>query len=197
MKVNKYNILFVLVGLALLVFAIIFISGGFTEETNRQAIRWSARLSGIYFSIAFVGSAIATLFPGHFSKWLLQNRKYWGISFAIVHLIHLAFLVLLQQCFHPVFDLAKSSSLIGGGLAYFFLMFMLLTSFPAFSKRLSSKNWKLLHTLGGYWIWFIFFKSYWKRVSTEIEYLPLVILFGLVIVLRSANFIKQKMFNVV
>lgn len=94
--------------------------------------------------------------------------------------------------FHPVFEVAATSSLIGGGLAYVFVVLMLLTSFDAFSRFLSSRQWTLLHTIGGYWIWFIFIKSYYKRVTTELEYLPLLLLLTVVLVLRLAKVISEK-----
>ena len=55
-----------------------------------------------------------------------MNRKFIGVTFAIIHLIHLGLLVLLQVKFHPVFELAAFSSLLAGGGAYIFagLMFI-------------------------------------------------------------------------
>ena len=173
-----------IMALSLLLFAALFLFGGYTEESTRQAIRWTARISTVLFSFAFAASALHHLLQNSFSFWLRQNRKYIGISFAFIHLIHLLFLGLLQASFHPVFDMAKTSSLIGGGMAYGFLVLMLLTSFPTFSRKLSPKNWKRLHTVGGYWIWFIFFKSYWKRALTEPEHIPIVLLLAGVLLVR-------------
>ena len=114
-----------------------------------------------------------------------MNRKFWGISFALMHLVHLGFLVLLQQYFHPVFEKAATTSLMAGGLVYLFLVLMLLTSFPFFAKKITSKTWKILHTAGGYWIWLIFMISYVKRViHGSNEYIPLVLLFAITILLR-------------
>ena len=84
-----------------------------------------------------------------------QNRRFLGISFALLFFIHFCFLILLQQTFHPVFNRAATISLIGGGLAYVFAFLMFLTSFPYFSKKISRKNWLILHTVGSWWIWYI------------------------------------------
>ena len=157
---------------------------GLTEETTRISIRWTARISAIYFSLAFVASALHSIVQKSWSWWLLMNRKFIGIAFAMTHLLHLGVLVILQYQFHPVFELAKISSLIGGGMAYAFLVFMLITSFDGPKSMLSRKNWTFLHTVGGYWIWFIFIKSYWKRAGTEYEYIPLVVLLLAVVLLR-------------
>ena len=114
-----------------------------------------------------------------------MNRKYFGISFAINHLIHLGFLVVLQQVFHPVFELAATTSLLAGGMAYFFVVTMLLTSFESFAKYLSRKNWKLLHTIGGYWIWVIFLSTYAKKVqNVGVMFLPFVLILIAVLIIR-------------
>lgn len=172
------------VALSLVCFSLLFFIGGFDENTTRQAIRMSARIAVVLFSLAFGAYAFHRVMKNSFSFWLLMNRKYIGVSFAILHLVHLGFLLILQQYFHPIFNTAKTISLLGGGLAYAFVVLMLLTSFEFFSKYLTRKQWKILHTAGGYWIWFIFIRSYVKRAFTEYEYIPLAVLLVAVVVLR-------------
>lgn len=190
-----WNIVWTLTVIAVLLFGSVFLVFGFTEEANRIAIRLSARLAGILFALAFAASSLPIIHRGKFTLWLLTNRKYIGLSFAHLHFIHLILLFLLQQSFHPVFDLAARSSLAAGGLAYFFIASMYLTSFSRFSNLLSARNWNLLHTVGGYWIWIIFFRSYVKRVDTEIEYLPLVLLFAGVLLLRIVKLMRSRRIN--
>jgi len=172
----SWNLVAVIIGVSSIYFAQLFMSDGFNEASNRQAIRMSARISVFLFCMAFGASALHQLSKNPFTWWMRMNRRFLGISFAISHLIHLAFLILLQQNFHPVFNMAKTISLLGGGLAYVFVILMLLTSFPRFSKLLSSKSWTILHTAGGYWIWFIFMRSYFKRALTESEYIAIVVM---------------------
>lgn len=167
-------------------------SKGFTEEGVRLNIRWTARISVFLFCIAFAASALHLWLRNSLSFWINMNRKYWGISFAIVHLVHLCFLGILQMAFHPVFNLAASFSLFAGGMAYFFVVTMLLTSFPLFAKHLSRKQWSFLHTVGGYWIWTIFMSSYWNRAVEDTNYLPIAILLVLVFFLRMWALIKKR-----
>lgn len=181
------------VGLSVLCFAAFYLLGGFTEESTRQCIRLSAKVSVVLFSMAFSASAVQGLAHNSTTFWWRMNRKYLGISFAIVHLLHLAFLVLLQQWFHPVFTLAKPTSLFAGGMAYLFVVLMLLTSFEGYPRYLSQKQWKLLHTVGGWWIWAIFASSYFKRVlHGEMEYMPWAALVLAVGVLRLIALIRKK-----
>lgn len=173
------------VGLPTLLYVTFFFFIGFNEDGTRAAIAWSAKISFILFCLAFAASAAHLRIRNSLSFWWLMNRKYFGISFAINHLLHLGFLVLLQQVFHPVFDLAAGTSLMAGGMAYLFVVLMLLTSFEAFSKHLSRKNWKLLHTVGGYWIWMIFMSTYLKKVEgVGGEFFPFVLILILILLLR-------------
>lgn len=176
----KYVVLFS-IGL----YTAFFVRGGFTEDSTRLAIAWSAKISFTLFCMAFAASALHKQMKNSFSFWWLMNRKYFGISFAINHLIHLGFLVILQQVFHPVFTSADTTSLMAGGMAYVFVTLMLLTSFETFAKYLSRKNWKLLHTIGGYWIWVIFLSTYVKKVqNVGVAFLPFVLILLTVFALR-------------
>ena len=159
----------ILIG-CLILFAGNFQVNGFNEESTRIIIRWTARISVILFCLAFGGSAFHLFSRNSFSFWIMMNRKYWGISFAIIHLIHLLFLVILQQFFHPVFSLAATTSLMAGGMAYLFIVLMLLTSFDYFAQFISPKNWKRLHLIGSHWIWVIFLSTNWKNVFKHPEY---------------------------
>ncbi len=180
-----WDLVKVILGLTSLVFAGILIAGGFTEESTRFLIRLTAKLSFSLFCLAFAASGIHLFFRHSGTFWLLMNRKYLGITFAIIHWVHLFFLGLLQYFFHPVFNLAKKTSLLGGGFAYLFLSLMLVTSFPRFSKYLSHQQWKLLHSIGGYWILFIFSTSYVRRFMTEWKWWPFLLAIGLVLGFRG------------
>ena len=163
----EWKLVKVILTTSLLFFACNFLYFGYTEEAVRQCIAWSARIDVILFMLAFGATAMHRYFRNSLSFWVMMNRPFFGISFAILHLLHLAFLILLQQIFHPVFTLAASSALFAGGGAYFFIVLMLLTSFSPFKGMISKPNWKRLHTLGGWWIWGVFMSSYWKRVFRE------------------------------
>ena len=182
-----------IMGVTLLSYAAIYLVSGFQEESTRQAIRLSARFSVILFCIAFVASAFHQWGKNSFSWWVFMNRKFFGITFAFNHLLHLLFIFILNKKFHPVFELADSFSLLAGGLAYLFIVLMLLTSFSFFEKMLTRKNWKRLHTLGGYWIWTIFMSSNLKRVwREEWEYIPVVIVLVIVLLGRIWKWRKNS-----
>ncbi len=165
--VFEWHLVRLIIGASIGFFLLLLAVYGWDEDGFRQQVRWSARISFALFCMAFGASAVHYYIKNGLTSWLLLKRKYIGISFAIIHLIHLGFLIILQYVYHPVFDLAATSSLIGGGMAYFFVVMMLLTSFEKGRQWLTNSQWKFLHTIGGYWIWTIFMTTYYKRTVTE------------------------------
>ncbi|MFK7809054.1 MAG: hypothetical protein AB8F74_14720 [Saprospiraceae bacterium] len=191
-----WDIVKLVVVTALLSIGLNFGIRGFHEESVRAVIAWTARVDVLLFCMAFGGTAFHQWAKNAFSFWLMMNRKYWGISFAILHLIHLLSLLILQQFFHPVFTLAANFALFAGGTAYVFVILMLLTSFNAFAKLLSKANWKRLHWLGGHWIWVVFMSSYWKRVFRgEYGFLILGLLLIFVMGLRLRQLYLSRSLN--
>jgi methionine sulfoxide reductase heme-binding subunit len=166
---------------------------GFNEDSVRSVIAGTARVDVVLFCLAFGATSLHKLLQNSFSFWLMMNRKYWGISFALLHIVHLLFLIILQQYFHPVFTLAARFSLFAGGMAYVFIILMLLTSFDTFSQLISKTAWQWLHLIGGHWIWLVFMSSYWKRVLRgELAFLPLALLLVLVMILRVWAKLKKR-----
>lgn len=178
---------------SLLLYTGFFLFLGLNETANRCAIAWSSKISFLLFCMAFSASGLHHVLKNSFSFWWLMNRKYFGIAFGLSHLLHLLFLLLLQTRFHPVFNLAAETSLLAGGIAYLFIVLMLLTSFDFFAKWLSRKQWKLLHTIGGHWIWFIFMSTYIKKVlNVGWEFSPFVFCLLLVMGLRLRKLLTQN-----
>ena len=156
----------------------------------RKIIRFTAQFSVILFSIAFSASSLHLLLKTSFTKQLVLFRPHIGLAFGTIHFIHLMALVCLQSTFHPVFTLAKTSSLFAGGIAYLFILIIMITTIPRIQK--SFKSWKLIHTIGSYWIWVIFFNSYFKNVINKDRYYGFLLLLIVVILLRIYKFVSKK-----
>ncbi len=175
-SISNWSVVYATVGASILCFAFVFIAFGFDEESTRMNIRWSARFSIICFCLAFSASSLKLLAPNWLTNWIARNRKYLGVSFALIHILHLLFLVVLHQNFYQIFVPASIVELALGGLAYVFLILMLLTSFDQVAKLISKRNWDRLHMLGGYWILIVFSNSILGRVAAgKLEYLPLAL----------------------
>jgi methionine sulfoxide reductase heme-binding subunit len=125
------------------------------EQANLAA-RWTARAAFPFFLLVFVASSLLRLWPNAFWKSVMRRRRQWGLAFALVFTIHLVALginLIVFNVYRPLFVL------MGGGLSYGLFYLMALTS-NDWSMRRLGKTWKLLHTIGIYYGWIIFTRSY-------------------------------------
>ena len=115
-------------------------------------ILYTVRCALPFFVIAFSASALAALWPGRGTRWLLANRRYFGLAFAFGMAWHLSFVAYSFWTFGKQLNtLVIVLDLIG--LA--FLAAMTLTSFRWCARHLSVANWRRLHKSGVYAIWLL------------------------------------------
>lgn len=150
-----------LVGLfaGLLAVAAGLIAGVDAAERAGLAARWTARAALPLFLAAFLAAPLVRRWPGGITRALRKRRRQWGLGFALAHTIHLAALAVNVIVYAPG---RTWQSLIGGGLAYVMIYLMALTSTDGWQRRLG-RWWSRLHTVGVYYIWFIFTVSYVGR----------------------------------
>lgn len=150
-------------------------------EGVRLVIRATARTSLVLFVLAFTASALVELSPGDFTRWLRRNRRYIGVSFAVSHFIHLAAIVTLAVTDKALFwKLTNISTIVLAGAAYLFIAAMAVTSFDRTAAWLGGRNWRLLHLLGGWYIWISFAVAVGKRAPFNSFYWPMaaIVLFA-------------------
>ena len=117
-------------GFLILLAVVVFISiAGLDRDSILVAIRSTGRSSLILFSIAFTASSVYHFWKAPFSKWVLRNRRYIGVSFAASHFIHLGLIGTISVVFPEPFlsDQAPSQWTVGG-LGYVFIALMAITS---------------------------------------------------------------------
>jgi len=173
------------------VLIILIINDVNNKETVSLLIRSTAKLSFLLFMSAFVASSLHHYFKNSLTRWLLQNRRYIGVSFAISHYLHLGALILMTL--HIDFNVFEDRGLFKtafGATAYAFITLMTITSFDKTRNLFGAKNWKRLHTVGGYLLWIIFAQSYILNMSS-----PLRIFFAIVaasvLVLRISVLLRK------
>jgi methionine sulfoxide reductase heme-binding subunit len=170
------------------VFALILLAQGIREDSFRLLIRLTARSSCILFLLAFVASAWQKLKPSQVSQCLLQNRRYFGLSMAISHGFHavaIAGVAILtsENMVRNNFD---------ANLGYVFILLMTITSFPRPAALLGRRSWKILHTLGIYYLWLSFTVGFGKRISESwLFYTPWVIVLICALILRLLVLVKK------
>lgn len=156
------GLLSVLLGAMCLVFLVLH---GWDVDGLRLVIRSTARTSLVLFVLAFTASAMAELAPGEATRWVRRNRRYLGVSFAASHAYHLAALVALARVDNDLFwKLTNPANIVLAGAAYVLLAMMTATSFDRALVWMGARRWRLLHLIGGWYIWISFAVSVGKRV---------------------------------
>ena len=135
-------------------------------ENVSAMIQYSVRWAVPWLYLAFAASSLHSLFPGSASRWLLRNRKSMGLCFASAMAWQLLFILWLisrhgDYYLQEVYVLRDA---IEGLLGYLLLFAMTVTSFKFGRRRLSAKQWKLLHTGGIYFLWAYAFSVYWYEL---------------------------------
>ncbi len=155
-----------------------FIAGhGWDAEGIRLAIRATARTSLVLFVMAFTASALADLLPSEATRWQRRNRRYLGVSFAVSHFIHLGVILALASVDQALFwKLTNISTIVLAGSAYLFIAAMAATSFDRTAAWLGPRKWRLLHLVGGWYIWISFAVAVGKRVPLDRFYWPMAAL---------------------
>ncbi len=155
------------------------IAGADAAERVGLAARWTARSALPLFLVAFLASTLVRRWPGGVTRALRKRRWQWGLGFALAHTIHLAALAVNVIVYAPG---RTWQSLIGGGLAYVMIYVMAFTSTDGWQRRLG-RWWRRLHTVGIYYIWFIFTASYAGRAfGDEPEKRVVGVVFGTILI---------------
>jgi DMSO/TMAO reductase YedYZ heme-binding membrane subunit len=135
-------------------------------EATRLVIRVTAYTSFVPFLAAFLASSVVTLAPNGFTRWLLRERRYLGLSFAFSHLVHLAAIVsygVMNPQFWPSRSVLANTP---GTIGYVFIALLAATSFRFFARRMSAMAWKRLHTAGVWVVALVYALSFLKRIPT-------------------------------
>lgn len=126
------------------------------EPHWNAAARFTARVGFPFLIVTYSASSLARLWPNGLTKSLLRNRKWWGLSFATTHTLHLYALINVLAAMDPQ---PNYLTLAPAFLAYIVLYAMVLTSWN-WAYRAMGKWWKRLHTFGIHYIWLIFAAVY-------------------------------------
>lgn len=142
---------------------------GTDEAGVRMWTRATARASVALFLLAFSARPLRRFWRSGASAWLLANRRYVGVSAAFAQLLHGVALVWLYRSFAGPEDAPDARTLIGGGLGFALYFGMALTSSDAAVAALGRPLWKALHTVGAYWVWFVFALTNWGNVELALS----------------------------
>ncbi len=156
---------------------------GAGEEATRLVIRQTARISLLLFAASFSASSLLLLRPAPITRWMMRNRRYLGLGFALSHFVHLAAILTLARL-DSSFEVDTVTKIFGGG-AYVIIAAMAATSFDGAVRLLGTRNWQRLHRFGSYYLLVLFANSYLPRAAESPTYLPAAVIIVGVVALRA------------
>ncbi|MBF2049909.1 MAG: hypothetical protein EDM05_59675 [Leptolyngbya sp. IPPAS B-1204] len=148
---------------------------GLTETGVLLTIRATGRVSFPLFFMLSLSGSLYKLIPSRKAYWLLANRKYLGLAFAIVYLYHaLGFTTLIIMTQEPHIE---GLELILSIICYGFLVAMTVTSFRNIRRQISPWLWNSLHGTGMLFFWYFFLQEFMHRAEENmVVYLPLALM---------------------
>jgi len=155
-------------------------------QALQYAVRVTARTSYILFLLVFTASAVARLAPSGFTRALMRERRYLGLSFAFSMLLHaIALAVYFDLAPHAFWVGRTVATNIPGSIGYVFILALAITSFKAASRLIGPDKWRRLHKTGVWFIAVIFAGSFFTRMSHHFYYVAPGALMVAAMILRA------------
>jgi DMSO/TMAO reductase YedYZ heme-binding membrane subunit len=165
---------------------------GVSDDSVRLTLRFSARIAFLVLLVIFVARPIRQMFATPATAKLLKHRRLLGIAFSGIHTAHLG-LIFYRARMIPDFNLNISESLLGG-LTYVVIYLMFLTSFDATARALGSRNWRVLHKVGLYWVFVAFVPTLLPESRDQLAGANglIILLTAVAIVIRLTAFLANR-----
>jgi len=165
-----------------------------------EMIQCTVRVCVPLLFLAFATSSITHLVPRAFGRWLMRNRRYFGLGFAAGFAWQM-FFILWLAIGHPEYYAEEVFSGVSDFIIYrlgpyLFLVAMTITSFFPIRRKMNRKVWSVLHWMGIYYLWYVVEITYWEEVTFYedrqiIDYIY-VTLGGLAYLARVGEWIRMR-----
>jgi DMSO/TMAO reductase YedYZ heme-binding membrane subunit len=165
---------------------------GVNEESLGVALRLSARIAFIVLIAVFIARPLRQLVATPATTTLLRNRRLLGITFAGIHSAHLGLLIFWANV-NPDFDLSLTRNHLGV-VTYLVIYAMLVTSFDRPARALGPRNWKILHKVGLFWLFWSFSLTQLPRSLDALDEANwwLISLIAIALVIRLTAFFAKR-----
>jgi len=118
--------------------------------------RLTARLTFLFFIVAYLARPVWQRFRWPQARWALTNRRWLGLAAALSHSVHLGYVVAYRSVNPEASDWV---TLVFGGLGFFLFWVLGVTSNDS-SVQALGRRWRWLHRGGIHYLWFIFLVTY-------------------------------------
>lgn len=138
--------------------AALLLLAGSDSAATELALRTTARVSFVWFMLAFVAAPLQQLRPSRVSDWLLRRRRALGVIFGLSMSIHVGFILRLYALHAPARPpMVTDADFVIGIPGLVLVALLTITSAEALKQRLGALAWQRLHTTGIWVVWAIFF----------------------------------------
>jgi methionine sulfoxide reductase heme-binding subunit len=159
---------------------------GSDVAATQLALRTTARMSFVWFMLAFVASPLHELLPGRASAWLVRRRRALGVTFGLSMTMHVGFILRLFALHAPARPpMVTDADFLVGIPGLVLVGLMTVTSLDALRRRLGPTAWKRLHTTGIWIVWSIFFLCLVDSVGRKATDHPVLAYHVFIVVLLS------------
>ena len=131
-------------------------SADFSSPQDLSAmIQYSVRWAVPFIFLVIATSALARLFPSRFTRWLLRNRRYIGLCFAVAMAWKgsFIFIVSISPSAHYNGEIYLLRDELEGSSGYLLLVAMTATSFGVFRRHITTEQLRFLHLSGVSFLW--------------------------------------------
>jgi len=166
-----------------------------SSEDWEQLIGFNWRLAAPYFLLVFFASPLQRVFPGELSRWLLGNRRYLGLAFAVVCGWQLATIVLLGRRYPEALALIHANPFqYLEDVIFTMIAVMTLTSFGAVNRHISAAAWRRIHKTGIYLLGGLFTVSYVVAAIyvLDVKYVVIAVAFVAAWLLRAVVWWQRR-----
>ena len=142
-------------------------SADFSSPQDISAmIQYSVRWAVPFIYMVIATSALFKLSPNKLTLWLLKNRRYLGLCFAVAMAWQAAFIFIVSfsHSAHYYGEIYLLRDELEGSSGYLFLAAMTLTSFGAVRRLVTPEQWRFVHLSGVVFLWAYPFSVYWWNV---------------------------------
>lgn len=171
----------------------ILVAGAAGRDATRLALRATARVSFVYFILAFTAAPLARLRPGRASAWLLRRRRAFGVAFGASMTVHVFCILRLYALYVPERPpMVTDADFLIGVPGLVMVALLTLTSWIAIRRRMAPTHWRRLHRTGIYVVWTIFFLCLVDSVGRKETAHPILGYYAFIAVLLGALALRVR-----
>jgi methionine sulfoxide reductase heme-binding subunit len=164
--------------------AALLVLAGTDRAATELALRTTARVSFVWFMLAFVASPLQQLRPSRVSAWLFSRRRALGVIFGLSMSIHVGFILRLYALHAPARPpMVTTADFFVGIPGLVMVALLTVTSVEALKRRLGPIAWQRLHTTGIWVVWAIFFLCLVDSVGRKTTAHPVLAYYAFIAVL--------------